>query len=167
LLVAALFATGARERLPRRMAERLCLDGDWRHDRSRRVDWAYGAALLIPRDAVDAIGGFDESFFMYAEDVEWCWRAAGYGWSVWFEPSAVVTHVGNMSGAQAYGDERQALIIRNTQRLYRERRGALAAKVYRRLNARAADRAARKAQRHGDTGEATYWSRVRELHRSL
>src|SRR4051812_8905991 len=83
--------------------DRWLLEGGWMHDEPREVGWAVGAALLIPRAALDDIGPFDERFFMYAEDLEWCDRARTRGWSIRFEPSALVRHVGNVSGGPVYG----------------------------------------------------------------
>ena len=82
-----------RRDLPAGLGDELFLEGAWMHDRPRRLDWAIGAALLMRRAAIEDIGGFDESFFFYAEDLEWCWRAHRKGWEIWFEPGAVVTHV--------------------------------------------------------------------------
>jgi GT2 family glycosyltransferase len=74
-----------RKRLSHARADELMLEGDWAHDRSRQVDWAVGAALLMRREALDDVGGFDERYFMYVEDVEWAWRARRKGWEIWFE----------------------------------------------------------------------------------
>ena len=104
----------------------LTLDGWWRHDSSRPVDWAVGAALLMRRRVLDDIGGFDERYFMYAEDLEWCWRAAQRGYGVWFEPGARVRHVGDASGQQLYADQRTAAYLRNTHRFYRRAHGRAA-----------------------------------------
>ena len=110
------------------------LEGDWAHDRPRRVDWAVGAALLLRREAVGAIGGLDERFFMYVEDLEWCWRASKHGWEIWFEPAAVVRHVGNASGAQRYGDLRTKAYTANAYRFYEREHGRIGALVYRGIN---------------------------------
>ncbi|MCE9531717.1 MAG: glycosyltransferase family 2 protein [Planctomycetes bacterium] len=56
------------------------------------VPWATGCALLIRRDCLQQIGGFDEDFFLYYEDVDFCRRAAENGWKVLFEPSVQVFH---------------------------------------------------------------------------
>lgn len=63
-----------------------------RQQRPQTVDWVVGACMLVRIDAVREIGGFDEGFFMYAEELDWCLRAHRKGWEVWFEPAAVATH---------------------------------------------------------------------------
>ncbi len=70
---------------------------DWDHASSRRVDWVSGACFLARRSALASIGGFDERYFMYSEDVDLCWRASRVGWRVAYEPSAIVTHVQGVS----------------------------------------------------------------------
>jgi N-acetylglucosaminyl-diphospho-decaprenol L-rhamnosyltransferase len=59
----------------------------------RAADWVSGACFLVRRDAFEAVGGFDESYFMYAEDVDLCWRLGRAGWSVAYAPTAEVTHL--------------------------------------------------------------------------
>jgi GT2 family glycosyltransferase len=48
--------------------------------------------MCIRREAWDQVGGFDEGFFMYAEDMDWCWRAQQAGWKVYYVPDAVIVH---------------------------------------------------------------------------
>ena len=64
---------------------------------ARDVDWASGAALWLRRAAIDAIGGWDEGYFMYLEDVDVGWRLRSAGWRVRYEPAAELTHVGGLS----------------------------------------------------------------------
>lgn len=71
----------------------------WPHDAERTVDWVIGACLLLRREAYEAVGGFDEGFFMYAEETDWQRRFRGQGWEIAFTPGAVVTHLGGASGA--------------------------------------------------------------------
>jgi N-acetylglucosaminyl-diphospho-decaprenol L-rhamnosyltransferase len=125
LWVAAMLATGAVSLLPARVRRRWLLEPDWQHDERRVVGWAVGAAMLMRREALDDLGGFDERFFMYAEDLEWCWRAGRKGWEIVFEPAALVRHVGNASGSAAYGRRRTAAYMRNSYRFAREAHGAL------------------------------------------
>lgn len=70
------------------------------HDRARPVDWVTGAALAIRRDAFDAVGGFDESFFMYWEETDLCYRLAAAGWVTHFVPAAAIVHAGAASTSQ-------------------------------------------------------------------
>lgn len=56
------------------------------------VDGLFGAAILIRRKALDAIGPFDERFFMYFEDVDFCRRAWQAGWRVCYAPVATFVH---------------------------------------------------------------------------
>lgn len=58
----------------------------------RQVPWATGGCLLVRRDCYEEVGGLDESFFLYYEDVDFCRRARRAGWSVWYEPDLRVTH---------------------------------------------------------------------------
>jgi len=60
--------------------------------RARDVDWVSGAALWLRREALDAVGGWNERYFMYVEDVELCWRLRRDGWRVGYEPGGEVTH---------------------------------------------------------------------------
>ena len=64
------------------------------------VDWIVGAAMLVRRAAFEQAGGFDESFRMYAEEVEWCWRFQRHGWRVGFVPTTEIVHHEGASAAQ-------------------------------------------------------------------
>jgi len=59
----------------------------------READYLFGACLLVRRDAVDSIGGFDEDFFLMSEEVDWCYRFRQAGWKVLFYPGAEAFHV--------------------------------------------------------------------------
>ncbi len=59
---------------------------------ARKVDWVAGPAVALRREAFDAVGGFDEAYFFFVEDVDLCKRLSLLGWEVWFEPGAEVTH---------------------------------------------------------------------------
>jgi N-acetylglucosaminyl-diphospho-decaprenol L-rhamnosyltransferase len=60
--------------------------------RRRRVPWVTGCCLLLRRDCLHDLGGLDEDFFLYYEDVDLCRRARQRGWSVWFEPALRLIH---------------------------------------------------------------------------
>jgi GT2 family glycosyltransferase len=57
------------------------------------VDAVNGAFMLMRRQAVESIGGFDEGYWMYMEDLDLCYRLARAGWSTWYEPSVSVVHI--------------------------------------------------------------------------
>lgn len=61
------------------------------------VDWASGACLLVRRDVMRDIGGFDERWFMYAEDMDLGRRMAASGWGSAITPNARVDHLGGVS----------------------------------------------------------------------
>jgi len=85
---------------PRNPWSRRYLLSDWDHASPRSVDWVSGAAMLARRAAVGAVGGMDEAFFMFNEDVDWCRRMNQAGWSVDYVPAAVVVHdIGASKGA--------------------------------------------------------------------
>lgn len=65
---------------------------DWSHDEVRYVDWVSGSAMMFRREAVESIGLFDQGFFMYCEDVDWCYSAKERGWQVCYYPMATVVH---------------------------------------------------------------------------
>jgi GT2 family glycosyltransferase len=62
-------------------------------------DWVSGACLLIRRDALDAVGGLDERYFLYTEDVDLCASVRRLGYAVQFDPSVTVTHLRGQSAA--------------------------------------------------------------------
>lgn len=57
-----------------------------------RASWVTGCCFLVRRDCLRDLGGFDEGFFLYYEDVDFCRRARARGWSVWYDPTVRVTH---------------------------------------------------------------------------
>jgi GT2 family glycosyltransferase len=72
----------------------------WPHTSARVVPWIKGAALALRRTAFDAVGGFDESYFMYFEDTDLCYRLSAAGWEVHFAPVTTVVHIGGASTRQ-------------------------------------------------------------------
>ena len=57
-----------------------------------QADWMLAAFLLLRRELLDELGGFDPGFRLYGEDIDLCYRAAKAGWERWYVPDAVVTH---------------------------------------------------------------------------
>ena len=111
-----------------RLVGRGRLDGDAYAGR-RDVEWVSGCAFLIRGDALDVVGAFDEDYFAYHEEVDWCARARESGFRVVYEPRAVVEHRGEgSSGGASYVSRKQYLAARNAVRFVR-RHGSFGQKL--------------------------------------
>ncbi len=86
-----------RKLAPRSRALNAFYAGPFPHDRVYEADFVMGAAFLVRRDAVDAVGLADEDFFLFSEEVDWCYRFRAAGWQVLFYPGAGFVHVGGAS----------------------------------------------------------------------
>lgn len=75
--------------------------GYWQHDTVRAVDTIYGCFWMIRRSVLDDVGGLDETFFMYGEDVDFCKRVRDAGYTIAFLPGAEAIHFGGASSANA------------------------------------------------------------------
>ena len=69
-------------------------------DGRRSVDWVSGACLMTRRKVFDGIGLLDERFFMFCEEIDWCYRARRAGWDIHYLPDARVIHYGGESSRQ-------------------------------------------------------------------
>ncbi|MBI1366209.1 MAG: glycosyltransferase [Alphaproteobacteria bacterium] len=139
-------------------------------DRTERADWICGAAVLIRRNVFDAIGLFDEDYFLYFEETDFMLRAARAGWQTWIAPKARVVHLrgqssgGDVPGLPANGPA-PAYWYHSRAHYFRKNKGA--------LYARAADAAwlagallySARARLFGD-GDAAYWAAVRRFAKS-
>lgn len=97
------------------------------YESPRIVDWAVGAVLLFSRECYSQVGGWDESYFLYSEETDFCLRARDLGLHTRYEPRATATHVGGLSGQS---DRTHTMQIVNRVRLYRRRHGAVASTIY-------------------------------------
>lgn len=128
-LMAALYRHSILGRLfPDNPHTRRYLQSDWDHRDSRQVDWVSGSAMLIREEALRELGGFDERYYMYVEDVDLCWRARQAGWEVWFCADAEATHKKArasdlMPNRMIYHHHRSMYIFYRTH--YRPRAGVL------------------------------------------
>src|SRR5919197_3302173 len=104
-------------------------EGGFDHDEAREVDWLFGACLLVRRDAADEVGLFDEDFFMFSEETDWCYRFRQAGWSVYLFPGAEAVHVGGAS----HGGRLFAENVRGHLRFLAKHRGTREAERARRL----------------------------------
>jgi GT2 family glycosyltransferase len=118
------FVFGATS-VSRRLARRWCIGSGFLPDHERDVPWAVGAFLLVRRRAWDAIGGFDEAQWMYAEDLDLGWRLKRAGWTTRYLPQAVVLHSESASTTQAWGNSRYERSHASTYAWLLRRRGRL------------------------------------------
>lgn len=65
---------------------------DFDHNSTRPVDWVLGAAMLVRQEVIDDIGWFDERYFMYLEDCDWCHRMWEKGWPVYYVHDIIIQH---------------------------------------------------------------------------
>jgi len=99
---------------------------DGRFDTQRDVEWVPGTAMLLRREAIEQLGGFDEEYFAYHEDVDWCTAAGRRGFRIVFAPQSVIYHKGHQSsGGRVYVSPRQYLAGRNMV-LFVRKHGSLA-----------------------------------------
>lgn len=56
------------------------------------VDCLVGAFMLVRRETIDQVGGLDETFFMYGEDIDWCYRIKEAGWGIFYYPRTYIVH---------------------------------------------------------------------------
>lgn len=94
----------------------------------RTVDWATGAALLIDGRVADAVGHWDERFFLYSEETDFFRRVRDLGHEVWYEPSAVVSHAQGGSGSSS---DLERLMAVNRIRYARKHMGPARARAFR------------------------------------
>ena len=118
-----------------RLGARWRLEAAQAPDPSGPVDWVIGAVHVIRRDALAGAAPYSERWFMYAEDLELCWRLADGGWTTVLVADVLVPHAANVAGAQAWGDQRERRWWATTYDCYARRRGLGAMRRYALVNA--------------------------------
>ena len=103
--------------------------GGFAHDEVREADFVMGACMLVRRGAVDEVGPLDESFFLFSEETDWCYRFVQAGWQVLFFPGAECVHVGAASHGGRFFREN----VRGHLRFLAKHRGEREAERARRL----------------------------------
>jgi GT2 family glycosyltransferase len=84
-----LFSLLCRTVLPRRMRKYHL----WGYDRIGRCDWVTGAYMLIRHHLIEEMGGFDETYFLYYEDMDYCLQAKKRGWEIYYYPGIKAFHM--------------------------------------------------------------------------
>jgi GT2 family glycosyltransferase len=91
---------------------------DWDHNSDREVDWVTGACMIVRREAYEAVGGMDERFFLYFEDVDWCYRMKKHGWKVCYAHSSEMKHHYRRESAGRLPDRKLVNHLLSTFRFY-------------------------------------------------
>lgn len=94
------------------------------------VDYASGACLLVNKQVIDQVGGLDENYFMYGEEIDWCYSIRKAGWLVIYNPEIKIIHLGNQSGKSKWGNSGFAARKYAERMFYRKFYGGLAAKIF-------------------------------------
>ena len=105
-LAAFVRASGISRILPNRWQPQLSTH--WNHAQSREIAAAIGPVVLVAGELWDALGGFRESAFMYAEDIDLCWRARELGWRTWFAADAEFVHLAGASSDRRWSTAERA-----------------------------------------------------------
>ncbi len=130
LATAFLESTKLQQWFPRNRALTRYYMLDTPDDATQEVDWVNGAAMFVRREVYDQIGGLDEAFFMYSEELDWCYRAKRAGWQIVYLPTAQVTHYEGKSSEQVVAS-RDVYFHSSKIRFFRKYRGALVAEILR------------------------------------
>ncbi len=72
-------------------------------DYEAQVDALSGACMMVRRKVTEEVGYFDEDYFLYGEDIDWCWRMKKAGWEVWYIPRASIIHIKGASMRRSSG----------------------------------------------------------------
>ncbi len=75
-------------------------------DEAYEIDSCVGAFEMIRRETMDQIGFLDETFYMYGEDIDWCYRAKQAGWQVWYYPKTTILHYKGYLSGKASGKKK-------------------------------------------------------------
>jgi GT2 family glycosyltransferase len=102
----------------------------------QEVDVVLGAFMLVRRETIEDVGALDESFFMYSEEVDWCYRMKEQGWRVYYVPLVEAIHVGGGSVNQVKADMVLEL-YRSRIAFFRRHYGRLNVRLYKLLLAAA------------------------------
>lgn len=102
----------------------------WDFDDVREVDFVGGSCMMVRREAVEEVGLLDETYFMYTEEADWCYRMWDSGWKVYYYPGAQIIHLGGESAKRFGGDVRLYLYL-SRNRFIRKYKGRVAAFVHR------------------------------------
>jgi GT2 family glycosyltransferase len=97
---------------------------DWDHNDVREVDVILGAFMLVRREAIEQVGMMDPGYFMYSEEVDWCYRFKAHGWKIFATPEAEAIHIWGGTSQQVRA-EMLAHLYRSRVYFFRKHYGKL------------------------------------------
>ncbi len=125
--IAHFTGVGRSDRAPGRLSQyRATTLGE---DEPGPVDAVNGAFMLVRADAIREVGPLDEAYWLYMEDLDWCYRFWRHGWAVFYEPAGVVMHVKGGSSGRRRGLRQEIAFHRGMGRFYRKFQGPNASPV--------------------------------------
>ncbi len=129
-LVTAIFeSTWLQPFAPRRVLDRFYVT-DVADDAVADVDWVQGSALIARREAYERVGGLDERYVMFSEEVDWCKRIKAVGWRVMYVGTARIIHYGGQSTEQVTA-RKHIHFQQSKLRYFRKYHGPIAAMLLR------------------------------------
>lgn len=130
LATAFLESTALQQSWPDNRVLRAYYMQDQNEDEAHEVDWSVGACLMVRREVIEQVGLLDEGFFMYSEEMDWCYRIKQAGWRIVYLPAAEVMHHGGQSSKQVIAAQ-HIHFQRSKIRFFRKHHGAVQAALIR------------------------------------
>lgn len=117
ILIKPLKHLHAEEKIPflKKFIDRLQM-ADFNHESTRAVDWVLGAAMIVRSDAIEDVGWFDERYFMYLEDCDWCHTMWENNWPVHYVHDIEIIHTHERASAKIPG--LRAVIVNRVARIH-------------------------------------------------
>lgn len=121
--------TGLNRIFPNSTFIQRCIWTGYNPDQEQTVAQVTGAFMCVRRKAMDEVGVFDERFFMYMEETDWCYRFHKAGWRIYYTPASAIVHIGE--GSSSLRSDRERLYYQSICAYLHKHEGALSLFVYR------------------------------------
>lgn len=105
----------------------------WDYNDAREVDSVIGACLILRREAINEVGPFDESYFMYSEEVDLCYRLKQAGWKVRYTPKATATHIWGGTSKRIQEETTFLRLYKSRMIFFRKHYGRISALIFKLL----------------------------------
>jgi O-antigen biosynthesis protein len=102
----------------------------WDFGETREVDFVGGSCLIVRREAIEEVGLLDESYFMYTEEADWCYRIRQQDWKIYYFSGAQIIHLGGQS-SRKYGSSILVHLYSSRNRFIQKHKGKIAGGMHR------------------------------------